>query len=191
MRRSSRAAFTLLEIVLTLAVFVVLAALTYPSLEGMYGQSRLIAGADGIKATLITARAQAVEEGVPYRVAILPGKGNFRLAPDLAANWNGTGSTSSGDGSQSIVVADHLPSGIIFSDTGSPQQPDSEASTFSEPDGVSAGEYKTVAVFLPDGTARDDYKVLVCSRNGSPLWVVLRSLTGEVSVLRYQTEGGQ
>lgn len=190
MRRSPQAAFTLLEIMLTLAVIVVILAITYPSLETMYSQSRMTAGADGFKAGMLTARAQAVEEGIPYRVALIPGQGNFRVAPDLANYWGGNGSSPPHDADNpSIIVEDNLPKGVIFGESDTPQQPDKDAETVRE--NVTPSEYKTVAVFMPDGTARDDYKVLLCSRNGHPLWIALRSLTGEVSVVRYQTEGGQ
>jgi len=113
------------------------------------------------------------------------------VAPDLPTFWSGTGSTSGDSSSESIVRADALPAGIVFSTTGSPLQPGRDEQTHNEPSKVGASDYKSVAVFLPDGTAREDCKLLICSRNGSPLWVMLRSLTGEVSVSRYQTEGGQ
>jgi prepilin-type N-terminal cleavage/methylation domain-containing protein len=185
-----RAAFTLLEVVLTLAVIVILAALTYPSLEAMYGQSRVTAGADSLKGAMLSARAQAVEEGVAYRVGIVPGKGNIRIAPDQQSYWDGTSAAPAGQGQTSIIVEKTMPKSVIFSDTGTPLQPNDDSGK-NQDSSVSTGEYKTAAVFLPDGTARDDYKVLVCSRSCTPLWVILRSLTGEVSVTRYQTDGGQ
>src|SRR5262245_60922960 len=84
-----RTAFTLLELLLVMAVLVALAAITYPSLEPMYRQYRMSAAADQLKAGLLHARAQAVEEGRPYVFAILPGKGNFRVAPEGQQFWSG------------------------------------------------------------------------------------------------------
>jgi prepilin-type N-terminal cleavage/methylation domain-containing protein len=191
MTRSPRAAFTLLEIILVLAVIVVLAAITYPSLDAMYGQSRLTAGGDAFKAVLLKARAQAVEDGVPYRVSITPGSGNFRAAPDLNAFWSGTGQTAQPTDAEnpSIVLEDHLPKGVVFSDSGMPVEVERAAETHGEPGKIAIGDFNTAAVYLPDGTAREDYRVLLCSRGGSPLWVILRSLTGEVNVTRYQIGG--
>src|SRR5436305_1968804 len=87
---SRRRGFTLLELILVMAVIVALAAITYPSFEPMYRQFRMSAAADQLKAGLLHARAQAVEEGRPYAFAMLPGKGNFRVAPDGQQFWSGS-----------------------------------------------------------------------------------------------------
>ena len=190
MLRPRRTAFTLLEIILVMAVIVILAAVTYPSLDAMYGQSRAIAGADAFKAAMLTARAQAVEEGVPYRVTLVSGKGNFRVAPDLDAYWSGNAVPQKSESdNRSIIWEEHLPKGVLFSESDEPVQVDRDAETFTDPATAAVSAYKAVAVFLPDGTARDDYKVLLCSYGGTPLWVTLRSLTGEVNITRYQERG--
>src|SRR5436305_1973563 len=102
-QRSTRRAFTLMEVLVVVAIIVVLAgiviitALVYPSLETMYAQARVTAGADNFKAGLLTARARAVEEGVAYRVSIVLGKGNYRVAPERQSYWDGGGPSSSSD----------------------------------------------------------------------------------------------
>ncbi len=193
--RSRRRAFTLIEVILVLAIIVIIVAIAYPSLEGAYCQARLTAGADGFKAALLHARAQAVEDGIPYRVAILPGKGNFRVAPDLPSHWNGNGgdSSSSNDSTNPPFILDeHMPRGTWFSETLAPSESRSDGDTFYEPEKAPIGQYKTVAVFLPDGTARDDDQPPpICGKGGTPLMVHVRSLTGEVTVSRYQSEGGR
>ena len=89
--RRGRRGFTLLEILLVLALLVVLGALAFPSVEAMYGGIRLRAGADALGAALTNARAHAMDEGRNYRVAVLVGQGNFRVAPEGGGYWgNGT-----------------------------------------------------------------------------------------------------
>lgn len=193
MPRPRRSAFTLLELILVLAVIVILSALSYPSLATMYAQQRVTAGADSLSAALANARAQAMEDGIPYRVSILPRKGNFRVAPDLPSFWQGTGDGNNSGmdteaDSRPFVLEDYLPRGIIFAEGTTPQTPEEDEVTYKETGEVSAGDYRLFAVYLPDGTAREDQRALICGRNASPVWVGLRSLTGVVSVTRF-TEG--
>ena len=69
-----RRAFTLMEVALVLALILVLAAITVPSLESMYGDVKLTAATDLIRARWADARTQAIEEGRAYRFAIMPGQ---------------------------------------------------------------------------------------------------------------------
>ena len=55
--RSVRPGYTLLEIILVLAIIVILAAVAYPSVEGMYTGVRLRAGVDGLRGAMMQARA--------------------------------------------------------------------------------------------------------------------------------------
>ena len=77
-----RRGFTLLEVTLVLAVIVLLAAMAYPSIEAMYASVRLTAAADQVRAAWADARAKAIEDGQPYRFAVMPQGGRYRIAPD-------------------------------------------------------------------------------------------------------------
>ena len=79
--RSPRAGYTLVEMVLVLAIIVLLAAITYPSLNGMYADLKVQAAADEVRAQCVTARTQAVNEGRPYAFAVMPGGDRSRVAP--------------------------------------------------------------------------------------------------------------
>src|SRR5436309_2151682 len=109
-----RRAFTLMEVALVLALILVLAAITVPSLESMYGDVKLTAATDLIRARWADARTQAIEEGRAYRFAIMPGQGNFRIAPDTGDYWGGGGA---GDTTQGLVIEEDLPEGITFADS--------------------------------------------------------------------------
>jgi len=202
----NRRAYTLLELMLVLALVVILAALVYPSFDAMYGQYKLSAAADSAKAGMTNARAQAIEEGQPYRFAIVPGKGNFRVAPHSQAYWTG-GDPPVADGGHPLYAhEDSLPQGIVFVD--SDQAVASEDSQTALDEGaVPPTQWKTVAVFLPDGTARaaDDngqaqgqgqneivqtFLRDVRAPRGTPVTVTLRCMTGTVSTRRTPSQGG-
>src|SRR5262249_18344663 len=111
----TRPAYTLLELVLVLALVVILAALVYPSFDAMYSQFKLEGAGDAAKGAMMTARTQAIESGQPYRFAVVPGKGNWRVAPHNAAYWSGgTPPAPEGNARPPKVEEDSLPDGIVF-----------------------------------------------------------------------------
>ncbi len=172
-----RPAYTLFELVLTAAVIAMVAAVSAPSLDGMYPTYKLNAAVDAVRAAWALGRAHAIEEGRPYRFAVVPGTGNYHLAPDDDAADGGQTADSDPD-HVSFNLQRQLPQGVTFASA----QNDSQ-STESSPDGLS-----TVAVFLPDGTARDDAEVRFQVKGATPKSIKLRSLTGAVTV--HQDNGG-
>ncbi len=185
----NRRGYTLLEMILVLAIVVILLSVAYPSLTAMQRSYRLEGAADAAKGGMASARAQAIEEGRPYRFAIVPGKGNFRVAPDSAAYWSGGQPPPPQGTAPPLVLEGHL-EGAWFGEAGQYNEGDATA---LEPGEVGPDQWKTVAVFLPDGTARapdgtDDslpeVVIPVATEGTRPLVVVLRLLTGTVSSRR-------
>jgi Tfp pilus assembly protein FimT len=189
--RKLRKGYTLLELLLVGAIGVVMLGIAYPCLnclsggDGMTGKRGQQAAIDQVKSRLAEARAQAMKEGLPYRFAVMPGKGNYRFAPDADEFWGQGGSHSSSDGERNIVVAGALPHGACFCD---PSEACSKSSasqghdepTSDEPDKVSAGSYQALVTFLPDGTVRDDGKIGVKAEGAGLVVVSLKALTGYV-----------
>jgi prepilin-type N-terminal cleavage/methylation domain-containing protein len=86
------------------------------------------------------------------------------------------------DSSSGVVIEDVLPQGVRFGTQGNPVDPNS-----AEPTG---GDYVTIAVFLPDGTAMEDVEVTFGGKGASnPITLKLRGLTG-ASVRVPPGEGG-
>ena len=77
-----RNGFTILEISLVLAILIMLAALTLPSIESMYAEIPLNAAVDMVRAKWAEARSQAILESRPYRFAVIWHTGEFRVAPE-------------------------------------------------------------------------------------------------------------
>jgi hypothetical protein len=161
-----------------------------PSLNTMFAEYRLTAAADAIRAGWETARTQAMNEGQPYRFAVVPDKGNYRIAPDSPEFWSTGGSTTGAEGSPRAFERNGtLPRGVRF------RNPDglgaiggtAEGSGDSalELDAVSPDQWSTVATFLPDGTTREDVTIVLDCEGTRPIVIQLRSLTGTVKVRPY------
>jgi Tfp pilus assembly protein FimT len=172
-----RRAYTLFEMILTAAVIAVTASLAVPSLDNMYPAYKMNAAVDSVRAAWAMGRAHAIDEGRPYRFAVTPGGENYRLAPDDDPADGGMPSDDQGNGPRAFVLSDHLPKGVTFARA----QEDGQQSSNS--DGLS-----TVAVFLPDGTARDDAEIRFQVNGATPKTVKLRGMTGSVTVS--QDSGG-
>ncbi|HZT80374.1 MAG TPA: hypothetical protein VFA26_09135 [Gemmataceae bacterium] len=188
--RSGRPSYTLFELLLVLAVLVILAALAYPSLSKARGGYALREAVDQVRTAWAEARTHAVNEGQPYRFAVVPGQGNFRIAPDAAAYWSGGDLPPVNDPSNRPLVHEGaLPRGIRFNLDGTGAPPGGDTS--QSPDKVDPSSYTTVVTFLPDGTAQtpaggvDNEDVVVITLRVAgvrPMQLKLRTLTGAVTV---------
>lgn len=163
-----RRGFTLLEVTLVLAVMVILAAIAYPSIEAMYGDLRVSAAADQIRARWAEARAKAIEEGRSYRFSV-QADGLYRIAPDDGEYWSGGGGAPLNDSDlQPLVVEESLPDGIKFSNE----------SASADSDG---GPWTTLLKFHADGTASEDKTITLQVEGYRPVQLRVRALTGAVS----------
>ena len=183
-----RKAYTLMEMVLVLAVIGIMGAVAYPTVMDMYGSYRLRAAADSVRAGWVGARSHAVEEGQRYRFSVIPGKGNFRIAPDDPSYWGGA-LPQSDPSHPPLVLEDALPSGIRFTVNGAPASDDGDS---SEPVGhVNDGDWVTQAYFDADGTAPEDVTITLASPGSRGVVVSLRSLTCTTTVKLAPLEGSR
>ncbi len=174
---SRRSGFTVLEVLLVLAILIVIMAVAYPTLDGMYGDARVQAAADDVRGAWAEARVRAIDTGIPYRFAVKPNQEKYRVAPDSSEFWGGS-DDSDADGriDDGQTITGSLPKNIVFTlDTDAPD---------------SGGGWRTVATFLPDGTSKDDARVVLRADGCQPLVVSVRSLTGITRVQpQSQVEG--
>jgi hypothetical protein len=166
---------------LVLAILVVAAAISFPSLKSMLSSYRVTAAGDSVRAAWAQGRAHAMNESRAYRFSIIVGAGDFKLAPDSAEFWSGAGKTSPAPGA-ALILQDALPPGVRFSD---PQHPGAQNFSNDSPSAVApssdSGAWSTVAVFLPDGTARDDCELTFSTPGARALSIRLRAMTGAVT----------
>jgi hypothetical protein len=168
---------------LVLTLLVIFAALAYPSVDGMYSGVKLRAAADGVRGALMQARAHAIDETHSYRFAVVPGRSNYRVAPDSPDYWGGGEPPAPADpNNPPLVLEGELPRGIPFvlGDTGAaPPAAESQAASGA----VDPSSWVTVVTFLPTGEASADTEIALRARATRPLLVRVRGFTGTVNVV--------
>jgi hypothetical protein len=171
-RTPTRRGYSILELLIVMAALIILGAFTVPTLFGMRGDTRSKAGADMIRTRMNEARAKAMEDGTPYRVAVSADQRRLRVTPD---SFDSIGMQANNGWTGPLVAEDEFPqdvtAGLLFDEFGMAMQDD-------------AGWIR-VATFLPDGTCREDVvEIEVREPGATPFVVRLRGLTGAVSVIR-------
>jgi type II secretion system protein H len=181
-RRARRPGFTIFELIVVLALLIILAAVAIPTSESLYGDSRSKAAADQVRGELAAARAWAIEEGRPYRVAVSDdGKRVRRAAED---EWDQQAGAEAAAGARRVEVALEKVTAKVQTDGDETPLPENG--------------WVTVAVFLPDGTCRvppgsnPTHFVALTEdgRNASGLRVAVRGLTGHTKVAPPPKTGG-
>lgn len=180
--RARAAGYTLLELVAVMTLLVVLAAMTFPLTRTLLADSRLTAGGDQMRARLADARALALEQGRPFRVAVVFGTGKFQVGPDDDATcWNTVSEDPLEDGE---ILRGTLPKDVVFCHS----EDDLIGKGTKGPEG--SGGWETAAVYLPDGSAREDADIYFGKMGQRPLRIQLRGLTGTVHVTDPNRPGG-
>jgi Tfp pilus assembly protein FimT len=167
--RRRRPGFTLIEVLLVVTILIVLGVVAFPTFSAMWGDVKVKAAADDVRAAWADARSHAIEEGRPYRFSVQSGTGKFRIAPDDDSFWDGSDTSGSNNGADAppFVREGDLPNGIAF---------DAPA------DLPTSGEWSTVVVFNPDGGCNADIEILVRENDDStPIAVSVRAMTGTVT----------
>jgi hypothetical protein len=133
---------------------------------------------DTVRGAWLTARAQAIEDGRPYRFAV--SGSHFRIAPDDDDYWP-TAPPSDPDHT-GFVQEGTLPEGVEFQQVGSAPANDDTPHSSSDKTDSSSRNWDIRTVFLPDGTAdRDDQYQFKLS--GAVMRTIkLRSMTGTIEV---------
>jgi prepilin-type N-terminal cleavage/methylation domain-containing protein len=172
----SHSGFTLFELMLVMAVILVASAITVPAIESMMADGRLKAARDIVQARWADAQGRAMKEGRPYKFSVIYQSGKFKVEPEDPDAASDADDVTAATG---FTVEGELPTGILFAkDNGSV--------------GKAGGgtDYEPLAVFLEDGTARDDVRVMFGKEGNQPLGLQVRALTGAVSMVEATPSNG-
>jgi prepilin-type N-terminal cleavage/methylation domain-containing protein len=172
----ARCGFTLFELIVVMALLLLLAAVILPSVGAFRGDTRQRAAADTIRGELATARARAMEENKPYRVAVSQDRTRLRRAPDgpdfatTSASDGASGSATAVDYAFNSVTAEVVPE----QDT-TPQATDG---------------WVTLATFRPDGTCCENSTLVAIKEDDrGGLYLRIRGITGSSRVVPNPASG--
>lgn len=84
-RKFNRSAFTLLELLLTLAVIVAIGAVTLPGLFDILAERQLVRGANGVRIAMVQARLEAMRTGRTQMMRFQTGGPQFKVEPYITA----------------------------------------------------------------------------------------------------------
>ncbi len=191
-------AWTLLELLLVLALLVVISSLAMPILDGSFASLRLRRATDQVIAVWIRARTAAIESGRPHQFRFKTGTGNYLVEPWPRSEGPATAAPQEKESSQdplvdlrnedgSVLLHDRLPEGIVL--TGGERKSRDSTQSESSPgvvesltgDTRAAGPFgsgwSAPILFFPDGTT---FNASLLLRNARRLTqrATLRGLTG-------------
>ena len=169
-----------MELLAVLAVLLILGALVVPTLSGMRGNGYQKAAADELRARIADARSLAMNDCIPYRIAIHQDGTRVRFAPDGMEFATQPASDVPGGSVKSLES--HFENATV-----AVVSPD-----LMTPAPIADGTgWITIATFLPDGSSDQD-KVLMEVRedNFPPLQILLRGVTGGTQVVPPSSQGG-
>jgi type II secretory pathway pseudopilin PulG len=179
-KANSASGYTLLEIILVLAVMVLVAAMALPALQRSFTVQSVKKGAERVRAEMARARVKAMREDQVYAFFYSPGTSQFIVAPfSDAIPLDGTGPeiesqrTSHFDFSRSL-----LPRDVFFA--GGQAAADSRSEQTLESADVKITDMKPI-LFYPDGAAQDAV-VVIQNIKGDMMEVSVRGLTGLTQV---------
>lgn len=171
--------YTLVELLIVLAVVASLAGLSWPAVREMLAKSELRNAARQFRAALVKVRLDAIQSGTVRQLRYRPGRGRFEVSalaslddeqsgdePGLAARAPPNGSGE-----------DRLGAGVSFQEPDEPQ-PEDRPPDSAEPE---TQPWAAPILFYPNGQT-SNARVRLEGRRGYHIEVTLRGITGAVTV---------
>lgn len=196
MRRTKRDlrrdAFTLLEMLLVLALVVTIVTLTMPALATPLNNHRLRSGADQVRAEWAKARTLAMEHGRTYVFRYSPGTDTFSVAPWLTADdylesdeLSSLGIDASGESlaldASLAAEVETLPENVVFVASETTADLRAETLVTANPNEAATVQETPPIFFYPDGTT-STAKLVLANQQGRFVNLTMRGLTGVVHV---------
>ncbi len=181
--RDGRRAMTLLEIVLTLSLLVILAAVTWPALGRPMARQRLRQSADQVRAEWVRARVDAMSTNRTYVFRFTPDSDTYTVqayasedeaAWDLSLTSDETESPLEAN-SRQRRLADKIR--FVAGETGTA----AAAGGLRNDDALTSSGFDQRIFFYSDGTC-SDAQLQLANEYGRTIILSLRGLTGVVTV---------
>jgi prepilin-type N-terminal cleavage/methylation domain-containing protein len=183
-----RSGFSLLELMLVLALLVTMAAFTWPVMERSMASERLRKGADQVRSEWVRTRLRAMTTGVPQVFNYEP-EGIWYSVEDYAGLDAGIETTSlsafadiTGEAAVAGGLMRELPEGLVFVES----MVDDLRSTAVDPAAMPAAGQPGPVFFYPDGTS-SNASLRLRNEYDEYIDLHLRGLTGVVTVTEVLT----
>lgn len=180
---TDRRAFTVLEIMIVVAILGMIAAMTAPQLMSLVQESSVFREADSVREWMGEARRYAIDTGIDYEFRYELNGSNFVILPseqELNVNENGQSTTTE----KYVRIHQELAEDIhLKALEGNEERAESlEPECFAGLDATELSQisWSEAIVFCFDGTAQD-FTLRVVDDEGITAEVKLRGLTGSVS----------
>ncbi len=195
---AARRGFTIVELLLALAILVTLAAMVVPSFSSLLADRRVARAGDQLRVEMMQARLAAMRSGRTYLLQLQTGTNSVRIRPwvdmnDMTEAVDQTGSSAAlltggnviGGTMQAVDVEQEtrtveLPETMVVSDVRVQSSPRSFLIE-SQTQGEATDGWSQPILFYPDGST-STAAVTVNSAGAGRIVIVLRGLTGEVTV---------
>jgi prepilin-type N-terminal cleavage/methylation domain-containing protein len=178
-------AFTLVELLVVLAVTAVLAALSWPAVRGLLERTHLQSAAKQLRAVLVRARLDAMDSGTVRQFRYQPGTGCYEVS--VAASLDGGDEAGlDNDGGPALgpreVVTDTLPGGAIFEAAPAGEDLLGEGDL---PEADAEGPWSAPVWFYPNGRT-SSARFRLAGQRDCAIEVSLRAVTGSVVIGQLQ-----
>ena len=190
-RRCTTRGFTLMELLLVLALIVMLYALAMPGLKGPLASHRLRSAADVVRHECAKTRVDAMQTGQVHILEFLPDTDQYRVtpwvSPDdlLESSYSSYANNGSAAGSQTGLTPksrqSNLPEGITFIWSETDDSRSLAMSTGPSEQNDLDTEWSSPIFFYPDGTT-STVRLVLANERSSRIQVKLRGLTGVATI---------
>ncbi|MFO0944691.1 MAG: prepilin-type N-terminal cleavage/methylation domain-containing protein [Planctomycetota bacterium] len=184
--------YTLLELLLTVAVLAALSAVLWPAVSAWQEGARLARAADDLRGLLTGLRVRAMEEGKQYVFSFQSGTGNYRVAllttdpnaPKVNLASDPTTPPGRATFDAANLIGEHaLEEKIAFASPAPQNAVQAIGQQFQVASANAQGQNWSAVEFHPDGTTADAEFLLVDDADMA-VTLRLRGLTGTVQVSR-------
>jgi len=190
--RNRRAGFSLLELLLVVAILVLLAALVAPNVVARIQENRVVQAAEAVRDVIARSRTFALDAGVDYQFRYESSGRNFVVLPLEMEPVDSNSTFGDSETSNYVRLTGELDNGLrlLAVDDDHQTVESLETAWFGQlPNSLqlSQATWSSPIIFRFDGTA-DDAEFQVTTDDKVTVDLTIRGLTGSVSVSRVYRE---